>query len=89
MTFMGYFIVIVLFLVLDFFIYKYFHLNQTYFDLKKELNTQTLDYHLKKVKELGYDFTIKAGSHLKKAKSTPKSTAKGKKKGGSFKELIE
>jgi hypothetical protein len=85
-----YILIILLFLLLCYFIYKFTALSYLYLNLKRELNSQTLDYHLKKIKEAGYDFTIKAGSNLKKHNPPrERKIKKGKKGLGSFNDLLE
>lgn len=94
MDFVGYLIIVFLFLLLVYFIYKYFYLQSRYFSLKKELNRQDLDYYLKKVKGMGYDFTIKSGSKasmqqsLNKGKE-PDKRISSRKKSRSFKDLVK
>ncbi len=80
-----YLTIIILIFVLAYLIYKYVTLKSKYNEVKKELNSQSLDYHLKKVKQAGYDFTIKPGKGVKsdkKSNSSKKSkeSSEGKKK---------
>lgn len=58
---------LVLFFLLTYITYKYHKLSQKYFEARIELNKQDLDYHLKKIKQAGYEFTIKpAKQHYSK-----------------------
>ncbi len=104
MGFIVYLAIVVLIFLLIHFTYKYFTIYQKYIDLKRELNNQDLHYHLKKVRELGYDFTIKPDQHQnikkpnkdrstsksKKSSSSSTNTSKSKnKKTKSFNELLK
>ena len=91
-----YIIIVVLFFLLVYILYKHFSLRKLYLDIKREINNQTLDYHIKKINSLGYDFTLKPSKALKGSgsrsnpKSSPKSNASKKKKGSkSFNDLLE
>ncbi|MFT4304219.1 MAG: hypothetical protein ACMXYG_06655 [Candidatus Woesearchaeota archaeon] len=57
---------ITLLLLLAYLAIKYFDLRNKFIDTKRQLNSQTLDYHLSKIKDAGYDFTLKGA----KGKST-------------------
>jgi len=80
--------IIVLFLLLCYFIYKYISLKSLYFEIKRELNSQSLDYHLKRIKDLGYDLTLKAGTGAIKKKGSVSRSQTAKKKSESFDELL-
>jgi hypothetical protein len=71
--------------------YAYFSQRKRYNEVMLELNNQSLDYHLKKIAEYGYDFNLKAGRNLKagndQRKSSKRSNAKAKPK--TFENLVE
>jgi hypothetical protein len=79
-------IITLLTLVLLIICYIYFRLRKQFSEVMLELNNQTLDYHLKKIAELGYDFTLKPGSNLKK---TGKQAHKKPKQSKTFENLLE
>ena len=57
--------------------YLAFMFRKRYMETLKDLNNQTLDFHLRKIKEAGYDFVLKPSKNLKKPLSEGKQ-AKGK-----------
>lgn len=93
----GFFVIILLAIS----IYLFYLYIKSYFkikELKKELNNQDLDYHLRKIESSGYDYTIKAKKN-DKLSSPKKSNSKKdnklnsaksgkKKKSKTFKDLI-
>ncbi|MCB9358312.1 hypothetical protein H6503_00115 [Candidatus Woesearchaeota archaeon] len=54
-----YVVIVALILILIYILIKYFDLRAKMIETKRELNSQSLDYHLQKIKEAGYDFTLK------------------------------
>jgi len=69
-------VIILLFIVICYSTYLHIKTYLKIKDLKEELNKQDLDYHLKKIEQLGYDFTIKAGNNKSKVKSKKSSSPK-------------
>jgi uncharacterized protein YmfQ (DUF2313 family) len=80
-----YLIIALLALVLGYLLYKHIRLRDKFYQIQKELNSQTLDYYIKKINALGYDLTIKPAKG-KKAKTTTSRKAKNQK---SFNDLID
>jgi len=76
--------ILILIAIIVFMSIKYFELQRLYITLRKQVNSQTLDYHLKRINELGYDFTLKASSKQPKSRSGKKIT-----KRKSINELID
>jgi hypothetical protein len=67
-----YLIIIVLVISLGYSIYRWIKLWQRQVILYKELNSQSLDYHLKKIEELGYEFILKSRKDFKPKKEKAK-----------------
>ncbi|MFT4343407.1 MAG: hypothetical protein ACMXYE_01530 [Candidatus Woesearchaeota archaeon] len=84
-----YIIIAVLVFVSLYLLIKYIDIRTRFTDLKKEINSQSLNYHLDKITEAGYDFTIKPIRGKKSHAMASKSHSKTNTKKGSFDDLYK
>jgi len=85
-----YIIIVLLFAVIVYILVLSGKLLRQNLALKRELNNQSLDYHLDKVSAMGYEFTLKKGKGTKVAthstsKSKSSNSSKDKKRKGKSK----
>lgn len=83
---LPYIVIVVLIIGYIYLLIRFFELRAKHIEIKRELNAQSLDYHLNKIHEAGYEYTIR---HRKESKGHSKRTpTKGKNKKRTFDEIV-